>query len=385
MLRFVTRSPCGSTRRSASTSPSSRSATSPGRSATTATRRCTTSCCTAGCRSSASGDWPSGPCRASSVSLLPLVWIAGRRAAGRIRRLDSRWPSSPCRPTPCATAPRPACTRWSCSCSSSAGCCRRVALERPRPLLLAAWRRAPWRCSWSHYWAMWLGSAHRAAPGGPLVHRSPRRRRPTRPGHAPRRSVRSPRGAVLFLPWVPRCSTRRSTPAPRGATGPCPPRWLAISCRTWRRRQGDQILFGWLLVIVALIGIFGARPRRGRTSTSTSAAAEGRPSPDHRHHAGHRLGDRLAATAPPSSPATTAVLVPVRRDPRRHRHQPPVGPRRAAWRAGRPGRCSRARAWCRNVTTAAHPGAATPRTSNRRGRADPATSWRCAPTSSAPA
>ena len=57
-----------------------------------------------------------------SVATLPLAWVAGRRLAGPSGRAG-RSSSSPCRRSRCATAPRPACTRWSCCWCWPATCC----------------------------------------------------------------------------------------------------------------------------------------------------------------------------------------------------------------------------------------------------------------------
>jgi hypothetical protein len=210
------------------------------------------------------------------VLLIPLVWLATRRAAGR----SAAWTAV------VVLSVLPFALRYSTEnrmysmvmvLAVVGWLLVQSALERPRPLVLAGVALCTTALLWSHYWAMWLGAATALCLLVRWVHRR----------HAGRsEEARSTllvlgalaAGAVLFLPWVPTLLYQtKHTGTPWGHRA-MPTTVAAISVQDLAGGgKGDQILFGWLVVIIALIGIFGASRDAVHIDLDLRGRAAGRP------------------------------------------------------------------------------------------------------------
>lgn len=210
------------------------------------------------------------------VILIPLVWVATRRAAGR----SAAWIAV------VVLSVLPYALRYSTEnrmyslvmvLTVIGWLLVQSALKRPRPLLLAGVAACTAALLWSHYWAMWLGAATAVC----LVIRWMHRRRAGEADEARATLLvlgALAAGAVLFLPWVPTLLYQtKHTGTPWGHRA-MPTTVAAISVQDLAGGgKGDQILFGWLLVIIALIGIFGASRDAVHIDLDLRGRPEGRP------------------------------------------------------------------------------------------------------------
>ncbi len=190
------------------------------------------------------------------VALLPLVWVAARRLGGRLAAWVALVLLAVC----------PFAVRYSTE-------TRMYALVMV--LALAAWlvgndalRRPVWwrlvaiallsaALLWSHYWAMWylggiavllLARAVAAHRGGDSVRRDA----------TVKVLVAMAAGGLLFLPWIPSLlfqSAHTGTPWGKPAL---PTEVTAVSVADiGGGSKGDNLVLGWSLLILALLGLFG--------------------------------------------------------------------------------------------------------------------------------
>jgi hypothetical protein len=196
------------------------------------------------------------------VALLPLMYVAGRRLGGRA----CGWTCV------LVLALSPYAVRYSSETRMYSLVMLLVvagwlvasdALERPRPWRLVLLAVLTGLLLWSHYWGMWL----LAGVGIGLLWRAVQ---------AHRRGDTSTRdntakvlgalvvGALTFLPWIPSMLYQSAHTGTPWARPSLPTAIIADSLADFGGGQhGEQVILGWLLCMVALVGVF-ARPRDRR-------------------------------------------------------------------------------------------------------------------------
>lgn len=212
------------------------------------------------------------------VATLPLAWIAGRRLAGRRGAVAAL----------VLMAVSPFAVRY----STEARMYSLVML-----LVLAGWligqdavaRPAWWRLVavalvtaallWSHYWALYLVAvvfafvvlrAVREHRGGDRAARD----RTVKVGAA------MVVGGLLFIPWLPEFAYQAAHTGTPWARASVPTTVVATSIAEFGGGAGDkgfEALFGWLLVMAALLGLFGAALDRRRIELDLRGRPEARP------------------------------------------------------------------------------------------------------------
>lgn len=210
------------------------------------------------------------------LAALPLVWLAGRRLAGR----KGAWVALT------VTALCPYAIRYSTEARMYALVMALVlalwlvgsdALRQPRWWRLGAVTLLTAALFWSHYWAMWLIGAVtillivRAV----IAHRGDRR--------AERDSTLKVIGAlvvggVLFLPWVPTLlyqSLHTGTPWAKPAL---PTQVVSDSLADiGGGGKPDNVVLGWMLLILVLLALFGRLLDRRRIELDVRTQPEARP------------------------------------------------------------------------------------------------------------
>jgi mannosyltransferase len=190
------------------------------------------------------------------LALFPLMWIAGRRLAGR----QGAWAAV------LVLALSPYAIRYSTETRMyslvmllglAAWLVGQDALERPTTGRLVGLAFLTGALLWTHYWAMWF----LAALGLTMLVRAFRARRDGRTDDL-RTTLKvigaMVAGGVLFLPWVPSLlyqSTHTGTPW----AGPQQPAEVVTQSLSdlGGGKSGDSVLLGVLLLVLILLGLFG--------------------------------------------------------------------------------------------------------------------------------
>jgi uncharacterized membrane protein len=209
------------------------------------------------------------------VLLLPLVWLAAKRLGGRRVAWIAVAIAAVC----------PFAVRYSSEARMYSLVMALVlalwlvgtdALERP-----TWWRRVAVALLsaallWSHYWAMWF----LAAAGVLLVIHAWSMHRQQRTGerNATLGVIGSiVAGGVLFLPWVSSLLYQSAHTGTPWAKPSVPTEVVAVSVADiGGGAKGDNLVLGWSLVILVLLGLFGAAVDRYRVELDFRSRQQGR-------------------------------------------------------------------------------------------------------------
>lgn len=196
------------------------------------------------------------------VALMPLMYVAGRRLGGRA----CAWACV------VVLALSPYAVRYSTETRMyslvmvlvlAAWLIGTDALQRPKPWRLVVLAALAGLLLWSHYWGMWLLAAAGIALLWQAVQAHRRGDRSTRDNVAKVLGALVV-GALTFVPWLPSMLYQSAHTGTPWARPSAPTAILAQSIADFGGgARGEQVVLGWLLCMVALLGVF-ARPRDRR-------------------------------------------------------------------------------------------------------------------------
>ncbi len=210
------------------------------------------------------------------LALFPLVWIAGKRLAGRRGAVSAT----------VVLALSPYAIRYSTETrmyslvmvlALAAWLVADDALENPTALRLVGLALLAAALLWSHYWAMWfLG----AAGLGLLVHlwRMRRAGRRDEARHTVLVLGALAVGGLLFIPWLPSLLYQSAHTGTPWASPIRPTEMVAQSIDDLGGGpQGEGVLLGVFLVVLMVIALFGRAIDRRRIELDLATRPEGRP------------------------------------------------------------------------------------------------------------